>query len=237
MLKLIDKKESISALAVRVLIICNHQLLTTLLVQLLQSAPDRFELVGTVNHSDDSIEQLRCTQPDIVLYDTDSSAEHLMQMLLKLHATSPSSKVLLFGSGDNVIPLDEALILGARGLLDPNVSPGQLLHAIEKVHEGQVWLDRSTTARVFVDLARKKQSGAQDPVTQSVASLTERERKVVITIASNSDLPRKVIADKLHISDSTLRNHLSVIYEKLKVNTRGGLVAYAMRNGLTGPAE
>ena len=111
--------------------------------------------------------------------------------------------------------------MGVRGVLDNSTSPDQLLNAIEKVSEGQVWLDRTTTARVFVELSRRKNRELDDPVVKAVSSLTERERMLVATVAQNSDVPRKVLADMLSISDSTLRNHLSVIYSKLGVSSRG----------------
>lgn len=216
-----------------VLIISEHQLLTALLEQLFRSQPDRFQCLGSLPNLEDNLGQVLHVQPDIILFDAAVGSEDLLQSLPKLHESGSNSKVLIFGYKDDAIELEEVLLMGVRGVLDNSVSPDHMLNAIEKVNEGQVWLDRTTTARVFVELSRRKNREADDPVIKAVSSLTERERMLVATVAKNSDVPRKVLADMLSISDSTLRNHLSVIYSKLGVSSRGGLVAYAIRNGLT----
>lgn len=216
-----------------VLIISEHQLLTALLMQLLMSQPDRFQCLGSFPRLEENLDQVLEKQPDIILFDAAVGSEELLQSLPKLHESGSNCKVLIFGHKDNAIDLEEVLLMGVRGVLDNSTSPDLLLNAIEKVREGQVWLDRTTTARVFVELSRRKNREIDDPVVKAVSSLTDRERMLVATVAQNSDVPRKVLADMLSISDSTLRNHLSVIYSKLGVSSRGGLVAYAIRNGLT----
>jgi len=146
--------------------------------------------------------------------------------------TASQAKILLLTRMENADLQDRAILAGACGVLDRGASIPLLFTAVEKVHTGQVWLDRVSTGRVFIELTRMAARRQQDGLVDKLSLLTERERKIVTVIAHNIGDPGKAIAEKLHISESTLRNHLTAIYEKLGVENRHGLVAYAYQKGL-----
>jgi two-component system nitrate/nitrite response regulator NarL len=98
------------------------------------------------------------------------------------------------------------------------------------VHEGQLWLDRSTTGRLFVELARQKSQAAADPAKHKLASLTDREHDVVRSLVKSPGADNKTLANTLHIGEHTLRNHLSRIYDKLGVPNRLELYVFAQRH-------
>ena len=102
-----------------------------------------------------------------------------------------------------------------------------ILKAIRKVHEGEIWLDRTATGRIFLELSRNKANEALNPEQKKIASLTPRERQIVAEIGSDAAAGSKQIAERLHISEHTLRNHIASIYEKLEVSSRLELFAYA----------
>jgi two-component system, NarL family, nitrate/nitrite response regulator NarL len=116
---------------------------------------------------------------------------------------------------------------------------GQLiLKAIEKVHDGEIWINNQTLNRVLGQMTRQRAGGAEkpaDPKEQKIASLTAREREIIRALVNDESSTNKEIADRLFISDSTLKNHLTAIYSKLEVRNRIDLLKYAMNNKLDKP--
>jgi DNA-binding NarL/FixJ family response regulator len=107
-----------------------------------------------------------------------------------------------------------------------------LIKAIRIIHVGVMWIDRGATGRIFQELARQTAARHAHPEVARIDQLTTRERHLVITLASDASAPGKVLAQRLHISEHTLRNHLTSIYRKLGVANRTELYAFAHRNGL-----
>jgi DNA-binding NarL/FixJ family response regulator len=153
----------------------------------------------------------------------------------ELQARSRAKILVLTGSADLAM-LDRAVLAGARGIVKKREPPAALLKAIEKVHEGELWIDRGATSRIFMEMARQKASGRNDPEKSKIATLTMRERQTIIAVASDAAAPGKVIAGRLCISEHTLRNHLTSIYSKLGLSNRLDLYAYASRHSLDKPA-
>ena len=86
-------------------------------------------------------------------------------------------------------------------------------------------------------MARQKAAEGNDPEKTKIATLTSRERQTIAAVASDASAPAKVIAERLCISEHTLRNHLTSIYGKLDVSSRLGLYAYATRHSLNGSSK
>ena len=95
-----------------------------------------------------------------------------------------------------------------------------------------MWLNRATTDRILMELSRNNNK-VTDPVSAKITQLTEREKGIFNFLIHNSGDSAKTIADKLHISESTLRNHFTSIYSKLGVGNRHGLLSFAFQNKLT----
>ena len=220
-------------MAISVFLISDCRLAVWGLRRLLETEPLRFSPAGAAFVCDQpALEAAAKAAPDVVLLDIDSDPANVLPFIGRLHEVLPRAKILLLTRlGDSALQ-DLALLMGARGVIDKSTPPAQLLSALVKVHEGQIWLDRDATGRLFVEFSRIGKHAAHAPVQDRFASLTEREQKIVTFVAGNSGEPGKTIATKLHISESTLRNHLTAIYEKLGVANRNGLVAYAFQNGL-----
>jgi DNA-binding NarL/FixJ family response regulator len=139
--------------------------------------------------------------------------------------------LILSGSRDREMH-DMAILRGACGVVRKEAPPSTLLNAIRKVHEGQLWLDRATTGRLFVELSKHKDDPAKDPEKRKLATLTEREADVVRTLVTKPGADNRKLADTLNIGEHTLRNHLSRIYDKLGVPNRLQLYVFAQRHGL-----
>ena len=91
----------------------------------------------------------------------------------------------------------------------------------------------AATGRIFVELSRRNSTDRKDPNQQKISALTARERQIVIEMASDAGATTRSVAEKMCISEHTLRNHLTSIYDKLGVSSRLELWAYANKHGLT----
>lgn len=200
------------------------------LARLVQTAHPRLELAGVAASVAESLLLLdRQAPPDVVVLDLDG--EDGTGSLALLHAQSRARVLVLSGSCDAALH-DSAVLAGACGVVQKRESPSILLKAIEKVHEGELWIDRSATSRIFMELTRQKAAHGKDPEKQKIAMLTLRERQTIAAMASDASAQGKVFAERLHISEHTLRNHLTSIYSKLGLSNRLDLYAYAHKHGL-----
>jgi DNA-binding NarL/FixJ family response regulator len=168
-------------------------------------------------------------EADVLLLDFDDLGDvpDLVQFV-----AARTSKVLVVTSLRDTSSLDAAVLAGLHGIVRKSEPPAVLLNAIQRVHEGELWLDRSATSRMFMQIVHHKAAQRHDPEGARIASLTGRERQAIAALVADTSVPAKVIAGRLSISSHTLRNHLTSIYRKLEVNNRLDLYAYAARNDL-----
>jgi DNA-binding NarL/FixJ family response regulator len=128
---------------------------------------------------------------------------------------------------------DRAVLAGARGVIAKEARAETILSAIEKVNAGEIWVDRAATGRLLVEVSRRNAArDAPNPEQGKIAQLTAREREIIGVAAGNAGATARAIAEKLNISEHTLRNHLTSIYEKLGVANRLELYVYAHQQKL-----
>ena len=214
---------------IRVLLVDDHRSVLWGLEKLIQSERPRMELVGTATTSGEALRILDSAAADVILLDLDLNGESGLLAIPGILARSKAQVLILTGSRDPVLH-DNAVLAGARGVVEKGEAAETLIKAIEKVHEGEIWLDRNATGRIFVELARRKDGLSRDPEQQRIASLTRKERQIVAAIAADAAAPGRQVAERLNISEHTLRNHLSSVYAKLGVSNRLELYAYAIRH-------
>ena len=217
---------------IRVFLIDDHRSILWGLEKLIESATPAMQVVGSVTNCTDAFKLLVQAAPDVILLDMDLGKESGLDAIPQLMAKSAAKILILTGLRDKIV-LDKAVLAGARGVVEKEAPAETILTAIARVHEGQLWLDRAATSRIFVEFSRKGAAPAADPEQQKIESLTDREREIVAVTANNAGANAKAIAEMLHISEHTLRNHLTSIYEKLGVANRLELFAYAHQHDLT----
>ena len=208
---------------INVFLVDDHKTILWGLEQLVQSAAPRMAVTGTATSCAELFARLAYTEPDVILLDLDLGGESGLDCLEKLGQQSAAMVLVLTGSSDPEVH-QRAVMRGARGVVHKQQSADVILRAIEKVSGGEIWLDRANLGRVMTALASGK--GA-DPEAAKIAELTPKERRIVATIAKEKGARNKVIADKLYMSEHTLRNHLTTIYSKLEVEGRMELYLYA----------
>lgn len=224
---------STTAAPIKIMLVDDHRSVLWGLEKLIEGESPRMEVIGKATTSIEAMRLLDEACPDIILLDIDLGGESGINAIPTLIAKSNSKVLVLTGLRD-VSVHDSAMLAGAMGVVEKGESAETILKAIQKVHEGEIWLDRSATGRIFLELSRNKAAaGAQNPEQKKIASLTPRERQIVAEIGSDAAASSKAIAERLHISEHTLRNHIASIYEKLEVSSRLELFAYAGKHGIT----
>ncbi len=216
---------------IRVLLVDDHHIMLWALERLIESEKPRMEVVGKATSIVEALDLAGKSRPDVILVDLNLCAKNGVNAIPELIAKSKAKVLVLTGLHDPSIH-DAAVLAGARGVLGKKDAPKNILKAIEKIHQDELWLDRAATGRIFVELARKGGSEKTDPKRQKISSLTARERQIISTIVGDPGAKANTIAEKLHISEHTLRNHLTSIYEKLKVTNRVELYVYANKHDL-----
>jgi len=212
---------------IRVLLVDDHKTVLWGLGKLIEAERPRMELAGKASNRIEALAITGAARPHIILLDLDLNGSSSLEFLPDLLGDSDARVIILTGLRDPNLH-ERAMLEGASGVVMKE-EPGEvIIRAIERVHEGEIWLDRATAARVFGKLT----NGSQDPHQEKTSSLTPKEREVVAVMVAERGDNGKAIAQRLHMSEHTLRNHLSSIYSKLDVKNRVELVMYAMQHGL-----
>ena len=219
---------------IRVMLVDDHRSVLWGLEKLIESEKPKMKVVGKATSCAEAFNLIGEAHPDVILLDIDLGGENGLEAIPELIAKSKARVLVLTGLRDPSVQ-DSAVLAGARGVVEKEDTAETILKAIEKVHQGELWLDRITAGRIFVELSRSSAPQAIGPERQKISNLTARERQIVSEIASEAGTPIKTIADRLHISEHTLRNHLTSIYEKLGVVNRFELYAYANKHGIKLP--
>ncbi|MGK2943071.1 MAG: LuxR C-terminal-related transcriptional regulator [Immundisolibacter sp.] len=209
--------------AIRVLLVSDLPIVAWGLERLIDSLP-ALELAGAAASYGEALALLGAGTVDVVVVDVDGSlAAHGIGVL----RDASQVKVLALTVSGHVGLRDSAVLAGASGVVGKGEPVSVFASAIQKIHAGELWLDRAATNRIFLELARRK---AADPEHRKIALLTRKERRVVAEIAGNASTTGRDIARILHISEHTLRNHLTSVYAKLELRSRLELYAYAHRH-------
>jgi DNA-binding NarL/FixJ family response regulator len=223
---------------IRVLLTDDHALVLWGLRQLIDSAQPRMAVIGTATSARELMEHPALRDTDLVLLDLGLPDGDPLECIRRL--TAAGLKVLVLTGNLNVMQHMEAVKAGARGVVLKSHSTELLLRAIDRVHAGEVWVERALMAQLLGSItggagmaaAPAAAPAPQDEQSQRIASLTPKERQVVQALVQHRGAKSLVVAETLAMSEHTLRNHLTVIYSKLNVHGRLELYAYALEHGL-----
>lgn len=211
---------------IRILIVDHHQLVRTGLRMLIESVPG-MKVVGKAANRSEALSLAASKKPNLILLEIDLGDEDGLAFLPELREAAKNARVLILTGVREIETHRRAARLGAVGLVLKEHTGDVLLKAIKKVHEGEVWLDRTMMSSLLNEMTTPD---AVDPDAASITSLTPREQGVIGLIAEG--LKNKQIADRLCISETTVTHHLSTIFSKLGVSDRLELVIYAFAHNL-----
>ncbi|MFL6546662.1 MAG: response regulator, partial [Candidatus Udaeobacter sp.] len=220
---------SASPMPIRIMLVDDHQMFLSSLKMLIDSTPN-LTVVGTATTAEQALKVAAETQPDIILLDLNLHGRSALEFLPDLLKTASKSRVLILTVGTFDDSRREAIRLGAVGVVMKEAAFEVLHKAICKVHEGEIWLDRSLLGSLLKEMSSRDGIKDGDKEKTKITSLTKRERDVIQLIGEG--LKNKDIASRLFISETTVHHHLTAIFGKLDVADRVGLVIYSYQHGL-----
>ncbi|MDH3676073.1 MAG: response regulator transcription factor [Anaerolineae bacterium] len=211
---------------IRVLIAEDHAVVREGL-RLLISSELGMEVVGQAADGVEAVQMTRSLQPDVILLDLVMPRKNGIETIDEIKQEFPAARILVltsFAEDDKVFP---AIKAGAQGYLLKDSSPQELLQGIRDTYQGEVSLHPVIARKLYREINRPSDLPlAEEP-------LTAREMEVLKLIAQG--LSNQTIAEKLVISERTVRTHVGHILNKLHLANRTQAALYAFREGLTGP--
>jgi NarL family two-component system response regulator LiaR len=194
---------------------------------------EEIEVIGEAANGLEAVEQVRQFQPDVVLMDLVMPQLDGIAATRQIRGISSTTQVLAltsFAEDDKVFPAIEA---GATGYLLKDVTPDDLIKAIQAAYSGEVQLHPNITKKLMQQVAARAGQPTSEAKETNIEELTERERDVLRFIAKG--LNNREIAGQLVISEKTVKTHVSNILTKLHLADRTQAAIYALKAGLTEP--
>lgn len=217
---------------IRILLIDDHAVVRTALRIVLQSRPG-LKMIGEAGNREEALAMISSQQPDIILLDLDLGGESGLSLIPELMEKSAHSRIIVLTGLRDPEMHHHAVKLGAMGVVQKENAVDVLINAIERVSAGEAWLDPSLMARVLSEVSPAGKSKKVNPEAEKIATLSEREREVLMLISEG--LKNREIAERLFISEWTVRHHITSIFSKLDVSDRVDLILYCYRHGLATP--
>ena len=212
---------------IRVLVMSDHALTREALCLLIRGQPG-IRIVGEAQNDPNDLAAAR-EKPDVILIDLDSSRHDGFDFLSKITKKARGARLIVL-TGAPPSEVYPVVRLGVMGVVSKEKPASFLLQAIEQVNFGEVWLDRSLMS---LALREALSTNNADGTGQQIAKLTKREREVVALVGAGRK--NEQIAEHLSITVTTVRHHLTSIFDKLGVQGRFNLVFFAYENGLASP--
>ncbi|WP_308188924.1 response regulator transcription factor [Streptacidiphilus sp. ASG 303] len=218
---------------IRVVLADDQEMVRDGLGALLSSAPD-IELVGEAGDGLQAVEAAARLRPDVVVMDIRMPGMDGLTATGRIigDQTDPGApRILILTTFDLDEYVYEALALGASGFLLKDAPARDLIDAVRVVARGEALLAPSVTRRLIADFARRRRYGALRP--EAAAALTQRELDVLREVSRG--LSNAEIAERLVLSEQTVKTHVGRILAKLGLRDRTQAVVFAYENGLTPP--
>jgi DNA-binding NarL/FixJ family response regulator len=217
---------------VRILLVDDHLLFREGLAGLLKTQPD-MSVVAEAGTVAEAIALARDLEPDLILMDFSLPDGTGLDATMAILKAQPAIKIVFLTFHDDDQRLFAALRAGARGYLLKNVSTSKLVAYLRGVEEGEAALTPRMTGRILDEFARE--GTPADPVPPLPAGLTPRELEVLGELATRAT--NQEIADRLFISENTVKNHVRSILSKLELQNRREAARFARERGLVGDTD
>jgi DNA-binding NarL/FixJ family response regulator len=207
---------------VRVLLADDHQLMREGTAALL-GADERIEVVGQARNGREALALSERRRPDVVLLDLNMPELGGLEACARLRK-EPGPEVLMLTVSEEEPDLYAALRVGAAGYLTKDVPPAELIEAVLAVARGEPRIAPAMASRMLTELGRSAPAADPDPL----AVLSDRERDVLALLAEG--LRNREIAERLIISEATVKTHVRHVLEKLRFRNRAEAAAFAARH-------
>jgi DNA-binding NarL/FixJ family response regulator len=216
---------------IRVIIADDHPIIRDGLRKLLSLEED-FEVVGEASDGHEALDKVRELDPDVLLLDLRMPNLDGLSALHAMQQSNKRTRVIVLTASEDKNEFVQAMKLGCAGIVLKQTPPEQIVKSIRKVHGGEIWLDSQITAAVMRQFAAPGavSAGGVTGKTRERSPLSTREREIVQLVAQGHK--NKEMAEKMFISEQTVKNHMHNIFDKLGVADRLELALYAIHKGL-----
>ena len=201
--------------SIRVLSVDDHTLLREGIAAVINGQPD-MTMVAQASSGREAIQLFRKHRPDVTLMDLRMPDMSGIDALIAILAEFPDARIVMLTTFEGDVEIQRSLTAGARGYLLKNLPPKELVEAIRQVHAGRKGIPREIAAQLAEHIADER--------------LTEREIDVLQHVAGGNR--NRDIAERLAISEETVKVHVKHIMEKLSASDRTAAVAIAVRRGI-----
>jgi DNA-binding NarL/FixJ family response regulator len=207
------------------LIICDDQAVIRDGLEMLLSLEKDIQVVGTAQDGEHAVELVTRVAPDLVLMDLKMPGMNGIEATRRILANFPDTKVIVLTTYDDDEWLFDAIRVGAHGYLLKDTPREQIVSAIRGTMEGKSYLDPGVAGKVM----HQASDQPSKPATLLTQKLTDREIDVLKLLAKG--MTNQDMAKMLHLSEGTVRNHVSAIMEKLGVSDRTQAAVIAIQHG------
>ena len=216
----------------RVLLADDHALFRDGLRSLLEARG--VEVVGEARNGREAIDQTRQLNPEVVLMDLHMPELDGLAATRLISAEQPEVKVVILTASEEDTHLFEAIKSGAQGYLFKNLAAEELFQLLEGVARGEPALTPALARKLLGEFARPAVAVPTPHALEGLAALTEREREVLDLLVQGITSNRE-LAERLVITENTVKYHFRNILDKLHVQNRAQVVAFAVRHGMIEP--
>jgi DNA-binding NarL/FixJ family response regulator len=217
---------------IKILIADDHPIVRDGLKTLLELEDD-FAIVGMAADGREVLDRVENSDPDIILLDLRMPNMDGLTALQSLQQSHKRCKVIVLTASEDKNEFVQAMKLGCSGIVLKQTAPDLIVKSIRKVNAGEIWLDSHTTAAVMRQFAAPMEMAPNGGISnkgRERSPLSQREREIVGLVAQG--YKNKEMAEKMFISEQTVKNHLHNIFDKLGVSDRLELALYAIHKGL-----
>lgn len=193
-----------------------------------------FDVVGIATNVSVGLNLIKKYQPDVVLLDMNMPEKDGLQGIIEISKLDLGTKVLALSGYDDADLIFRAMKIGARGYVLKTMASAQLIYAIEEVLNGKIYLPLALSSRFFEYFQQtfREENAVKESENEEenlLNYLTQREEEVLELLTQG--ITYKGVANKLFISETTVKTHVNNIFQKLQVNDRTQAVLYAINNG------
>jgi two-component system response regulator DegU len=214
---------------IRILVCDDHTLVREGFTKMLELSPE-FQVVAQASSAKEALEKVRQINPDVVIMDIKLPGINGIEATRMIKQEFPDIEVMILSMYDEEEYVIESVKAGATGYVLKDISQEDLFRAIKTVYSGGSMIQPALARKVLREFAHLARETTGVSKASLLKELSDREVKVLQYVADG--MSNKEIADKLMISEKTVKAHLRSIFRKLEVGDRAQAVAYAMRKGL-----
>ena len=215
-------------MSILTVVVADDQLLLRDGLQTIINLEHDMRVVGVADNGEDAVELVRRLRPSIALLDVQMPVMDGIEATRRIASECPETKVIVLTTFDDEQYIVDSLAYGAVGFLLKELPADKLVQAMRDAAQGQLLLPGAVAGKLAARLARHEPTAGRtlrlDRLRREGIAFTEREREIAELVVEG--LANKEIAKKLYMSEGTVKNYVSVIYQKIGTNDRLRAIAF-----------